>query len=540
MKLALRIAACALLVGCSQNANVSSPQPSSSRSKAPAVEPKIQQAETATVAQTDPNVEAAPPEPLRGVVWLGRPATAIGSRPPSSEAILRFVFQSEIAAQIGLSPQQQEQVQIAQEHRGAYTARFKEAIEPFNDSDSQILTEAANDLAKTDPELLRIGALRDEADRKLEQALTPAQTELLKRVVEEAPIERAIRAREVSLQQLLDALPAARAILTLGQNAAAPSAPLAISPDAKLFAAPGSGKVTLWDLTTGREQATVAGGGEFPTFAPNGRSVASVHRTPLAFSIWDVATGRRRADFPANAPTSVRSPRINRIEWVISFGFQPIAVSPDDRMMAAVIRSYHPLPPTPTVQLWNISDGQQGHTLRGKSLLECVVFSPDGKLVAAGGGGPNPIQPYGEIRLWDVATGEQTAAFEPGNTIKSLAFSPDGTLLASAGKTDEPVQLWDLRTGQQRASSSKHPGRSDEPTRCAFSHDGKMLAVVRGNAVLIWPFEGNQDPVVLRVGERGSYFSALAFSTDGETLATASPVGVILWDVETALQSASD
>ena len=53
-----------------------------------------------------------------------------------------------------------------------------------------------------------------------------------------------------------------------------------------------------------------------------------------------------------------------------------------------------------------------------------------------------------------------------------MTFRPDGQQFASCGE-DGPVEVWDGRTGQERATLRGH---AEVVTRLAFSPDGKTLA----------------------------------------------------------------
>ena len=76
-----------------------------------------------------------------------------------------------------------------------------------------------------------------------------------------------------------------------------------------------------------------------------------------------------------------------------------------------------------------------GHT----RWVNSVAFSPDGTTLASGAGRPDNT-----VRLWDVATGQHKATLTGHtNSILSVAFSPDGTTLASGGG-DGTALLWNL------------------------------------------------------------------------------------------------
>ena len=77
------------------------------------------------------------------------------------------------------------------------------------------------------------------------------------------------------------------------------------------------------------------------------------------------------------------------------------------------------------------------------------------------------------VQLWDVATGQVKATFtEHTDSAHSIMFSPDGTTLAS-GSWDKTVRLWDVATGQLKETLEGH---TDGVNSIAFSPDGTTLA----------------------------------------------------------------
>ena len=76
--------------------------------------------------------------------------------------------------------------------------------------------------------------------------------------------------------------------------------------------------------------------------------------------------------------------------------------------------------------------------------VSSVVFSPDGLTLASG-------SEDWTIKLWDVASGELKATLEEHEgCVSSVTFSPDGLTLASGGY-DNKIKLWDVVTGELKA-----------------------------------------------------------------------------------------
>ena len=81
---------------------------------------------------------------------------------------------------------------------------------------------------------------------------------------------------------------------------------------------------------------------------------------------------------------------------------------------------------TPSVRVWNVSDGSLAQTFSVPELVGVVsvAFSPDGRLIAAGG-------THG-LRVWRIASGVVVLG-DDDNFGGGVAFSPDGQYVAAAG-----------------------------------------------------------------------------------------------------------
>jgi WD40 repeat protein len=316
------------------------------------------------------------------------------------------------------------------------------------------------------------------------------------------------------------------------------------SPDGKLIASGGRDCILqLWDAESGKEIRRMLGhasGVSEVAFSPDGKTIASAGHDQTV-QLWDVQTGAPRIPFTGHAGAVAAiaiSPRDGRIAtggadgmvilWdrdtakeVARFDclesyITALAYSPDGRLLAAAGCSIRQRREVIQHDGIAVVDVARGKVIKRFDCAQqrafALRFSQDGKKLSVLGGD-------GKIHTWNVETGEELDPFDvwqpQGNM--AAAFSPDGSRLALAENGN--IRLFDRWTGKE-TSSIDASDLADAPTAIAFSGDGRTLATAGPDrTVYLWELlTGKQCATII---SRGPYISAMAFSPCGRTLAVA-------------------
>src|SRR3954452_24489115 len=220
------------------------------------------------------------------------------------------------------------------------------------------------------------------------------------------------------------------------------------------------GAVTLWALDEGRGRPLIGASGKLDAiaFSPDGLKLATASGDSRSVTLWDVESGREWASLAGHqGPT-----------WSVAF-------SPDGRRLAvasgrvAAVAEPAGDGQVGEIRLWDVSGPRPRPraSLVGHSYgIISVAFSPDGTTLASGGFDL-------AAKLWDVAAGREWATLDGHEGwVAAVAFSPDGTLLATASH-DQTIKLWDAATGHELTTLRGHTGNVYP---VAFSPDGTRLA----------------------------------------------------------------
>ena len=264
------------------------------------------------------------------------------------------------------------------------------------------------------------------------------------------------------------------------------------SPDGALLAVEGDRRISLLDGHTGEVRLASFGksvGQKMMTaFSPDGsRMVTKEGAARGTGSLRDTATGLILGEFVC----------VDGVMYGASF-------TPDGSRLVTLEDD----------QTARIRDGRTGATLAvlegsgGKPYTHAI--SPDGSLLATAGGG-------GGVRVWDI----RGNALLP--SVPVMTAVPDGAVLyrggsrmATAGEKGT-VSIWDTGTFMPLATLS---GGNADTSAIALSPDGERIAAGDGDGnVRVWD-AGTAEPIALFEAREAWPVRDLAFSPDGERLAT--------------------
>ncbi|HMV57135.1 MAG TPA: WD40 repeat domain-containing protein [Nitrospira sp.] len=219
---------------------------------------------------------------------------------------------------------------------------------------------------------------------------------------------------------------------------------LAYSQDGRYLASVGGGTIRTWKIDGQVTEMAV-----FPTDNLHDFAVLLSRDGQTLFSgghenvvrVWDLKTGTITRSL--NVPGRVRA----------------LALSPDDRMVAAALEAKGPEWTGISIKVWNSQSSQLMLDLEahGESALS-VAFSPDGQRIASGGAD-------GNAHVWNVNTKTLLQTMSPiseekprkwfdqetttlaGGTIQTVKFGGDGRRLFTAGY-GYPPRVWDVNSGK--------------------------------------------------------------------------------------------
>jgi len=343
----------------------------------------------------------------------------------------------------------------------------------------------------------------------------------------------------------------------------APVTGLALRPDGARVATGDHTGITLWDALTGKRLARIAEafpGGAKLAFLPDGQRLLTADGDWVApgkgrIKVWNCAAAKWEPDL-LELSASIRNLHVlpegdrivagsadGEIRWieypsgkvsrrvVSRHGWTlTTAMSRDGRFIAEGGG-------TPGVRIWDgkadepitvcqlpRDPGAQGFEIR------CLAFSPDGLRLAGAGVG---------LYVWDVATGKlihgSSEFFPDRSYIQKVAWTDDGLSIVLASE-NRSVTTADAKSGGRRTAFQGHLSSVE-----ALAVAGEAIySACSSGALIAWKPARRPDPLVLKATQSQTWYTDLAFSSDGRNLVTASGADnlVRIWNLATGRAAA--
>ncbi len=284
--------------------------------------------------------------------------------------------------------------------------------------------------------------------------------------------------------------------------------------------------VRVWDSHPGAAAAPRHLGGDAPvkqaTLSPDRQSVLIVGRRLPAETAFRARVVRLSDGARIGPPVGVDYPH----DLVNAATF-----SPDGSLIVTAQRDG-------AAWLWSAGDhrllrelGSSGKPSPAREVRD-AAFSADSKLVVTGGAGS-------AVRLYDASSGKQVQAFplpkqssnglfdDPGSVrgVRAVALQPGGRLVA-AGDRDGFVRLWDRRDPRAQRVLTLGQGVND----LAFSPDGELLATASGAKAQLWDVSTGQSVSVVTHGTDS--VTGVGFSRDGRSMVVSADGRIRVFDCE--------
>ncbi|KAF8958122.1 hypothetical protein BGZ46_002036 [Entomortierella lignicola] len=266
---------------------------------------------------------------------------------------------------------------------------------------------------------------------------------------------------------------------------------ISYSSDGNLLATSGLTSVGVWNRHTGALEHQLIGHEEVISillFSPNGGQQLASSSYDSTMRLWDISTGKCLTimELPTRAST--------------------VTYSSDGSQIIAACYG--------TIQIWDTTTGQNLEVIETGCDFP-LLFSSGSRFLIAHSSFDSNSEVEGTLQVWDTVKGECVWILGKIEGYTLAAVSPDGQFLVSCRQdTDDAIRLWNLKDGQQLATTEhyqrRHTSLSLEMVTVTYEGDGKrenhelsMTAGTSDGEVSFWKIvQDHELPSREDVGER--------------------------------------
>jgi WD40 repeat protein/uncharacterized caspase-like protein len=329
------------------------------------------------------------------------------------------------------------------------------------------------------------------------------------------------------------------------------------SSDGRLVAVCENYVVRVWDISSGKEVATITApntglyqevGGVFAAFSSDGKRLATSGFGTKTF-VWDVDTGKQvqqmtgRTNMAYAVAFSEDGTQLTsggRTLWDLRTGQgrrlssaatekQLGMPSPDGKLIAMFA------PNTAAVTIYDATTGRTLQTLSRANFdggVERVRFSRDGRSLAVIYTTAQGVQqigrlPSSELKIWDAVAGREIQTLLLSTSPVETGFSSDGKMLATVTSQGE-ITLWNVASGSRLRSLSTSAGQTFDPMSMMKGMPTSPSQIKRGQIPNMQNLP-NMDQMssmitnmlgTMTAGTNGRNVASVTFSRDGGVLAS--------------------
>jgi len=313
---------------------------------------------------------------------------------------------------------------------------------------------------------------------------------------------------------------------------------VAFSPSGEMLAVGTRDKLNIWDVRTRSLVSTQALGASSLAFSPDGQVLVAASR---GVRVWRTSDWTEQASWQTDpgrgvGPGPGKGPGQGRPGQGPGPGLRSsITLSGDGSRLAISTRR--------GITVRNTGSWKEVRFLSGASAP--AAFSPDAKTLATDTGAGITLWPlHGATNgvVLEDSTNVFIQGFGPGiMSDRAMAFSPDGKAFVAARNTLSAkgvfvLSIWDTASGKELAVMPEDPEHIEHTgmiTSLAFSPDGQTIATASmDHSVRLWDFARRQ-PVATLQGHLNEVM-AVAFAPDSRSLASGARGGSVkIWPAQT-------